>query len=188
MKINKSFLFFFLFANIFSFGQNNFKIGFRDEVGFINHEFGNINKTEFFIIPIQNIYITANLDMSTKFIIQLRSGMMLSKHNYEGFETGLFLFYNIPSSHLYVNSGVNFHFNIDTEGNSGGSGETSSFIGLGIGYKLSNIIALEISDHIPIKSKYGFFKYNNDYLDHKVLNIFKFGISIKITGNSFSAT
>lgn len=182
-NIHLFFYILFFTLNIITLAQEKFFINFRTDIGFLNYEFEDFKKNEFYIIPIQNIYFALNIKVNNDFTFQLRPGLMLNKHNFEGFEMGSFVVYDFCDPKIFINAGCNFHFNIDKEGNSGGTGETASFLALGIGYRLSKILSLEFSDHLSLKGKYGFFFINEKHRNHSILNILKIGLIIKIGGN-----
>lgn len=171
-------IFFILKSNIVP--QEILQLGFRTEIGYINYKIGDTTKEQLFIIPIQNISFTLDLKLNKELSFQVRPGLMLTNYNYEGFEFGSFIFYNLPFPKLYSNLGVNYHFNSNIEGNSGGTGRTASFIIFGIGYNFTNNFSLELSDQFPIKGNYGFFFYNSSYFNYKINNILKLGLAIKI--------
>jgi len=141
------------------FAQNKINLGLRSEIGVNQISIGEITESNFYILPIQNLSLTLDVDIHNNVTIQFRPGFILSKNNYEGFELGGYLSYKIPDSKLYSQLGINYHFNSSVDGNSGGSGETIALVGFGVGYQISRIFSIDISYHHPIKKLYGSFGF-----------------------------
>ena len=163
------------------FAQKDLYLSFRGETALMYFKVDKTNSAKITIPFIQNFYIPFSLVLSNDYILEFRPGYMLGSENYEGFELGSFLYYCIKNSDFSINSGINFHFNHDTEGNEGFYGETLSLVGFGINYKTSNKVSLELSYQIPIDSNYGFYGNSNlnRRIKHSILGLLKFGLLIK---------
>ena len=176
------FLFFFSFLYNSSCAQNIFSIGFRDDLGLINYKIGNIKRSDFMVYPIQNIYFTFDIEVNKANSFQIRPGYILAKNDFNGWEIGGYWIYNFAEGKYYSSFGFNLHLNNDVNGgNSGGYGNVISLLGFGIGYRTSEILALEISYQHPLKKHYGWFHYKGDFLQHSVESIIKLGVFFTIT-------
>lgn len=162
--------------------QNEVNLALRSEIGVKQISVGEINKSDYYIIPIQNLFLTFDIDLYGNISLQFRPGFILSKNYYEGFELGGYLNYKIPNSKLYSQLGINYHFNSSVDGNSGGSGETISLIGFGIGYQISKKISMDVSYHHPIQKFYGSFGYpeQNLHKSYYIERIIEMGIGFRI--------
>jgi len=126
--------------------------------------------------------LTLGVDLYNNISFQFRPGFIITKNYYEGFELGGYFCYKIPSSKLYSQLGINYHFNSSVDGNSGGSGKTISLIGFGIGYQISKKLSIDISFHHPIQNLYGSFGYpeQNLHKNYFIERIIELGVGLRI--------
>ena len=178
----KKISFIILFLNFLTYGQDGFFINFRGETVLLNYKVDNTKSTHLTIPVIQNLYIPFGFHFDKQYSLEFRPGYMLSQDNYEGFEIGVFLFYNFYVSRFSINGGINFHFNEDTDGNEGFYGKTIFLIGIGLNYKLANKIFLEVSYQNSLKSNYGFYGSTElgRNIEYSMNSIVKLGIIFRI--------
>jgi len=158
------------------FAQSGLNVHFRGDVALASFSVNGNRTTHFTKYPLIQSFSFSFGNSFNDLALDLRLGYVIMSENYEGFELGGFIFYSIPNSNLYFDTGLNYHFNPDELHNSGGTGETISQIALGLGYKLSEKIAVELNDFFPLKQKYGFY----DGETYKLLNIIKLGVVVQV--------
>jgi len=158
-----------------SIAQHKINLYFRGEAVLFSYKVDNESRTTFTKYPvIQSFSFAIDGLIFSDFILELRTGYKIAKDSYEGFELGGFLIYKFAP--FFINSGINFHFNRNQDGNSGGDGETVSLLGWGFGYKFSKNFGFEISYFLPLHNEYGIY----DGKIYKVNNIFNFGFVLRI--------
>lgn len=176
--MKKTILLILILSPIVISSQNNVKIGFRGELSYINFIIDNKHSSNITIPFIQNFYFPLGLKLNAKSSFEVRPGIILANDYYEGFELGIFFSYLIHQTNFYVVSGINFHFNKDTDGNEGFYGNTIALFDMEVGYSLSKKTSIIFSIQYPQKYDYGF--YGNAELErnivHNVKNIIKLGM------------
>jgi len=160
--------------------QSTINIGLRSEIGINQISIGEITENDFNILPVQNLSLTIDVDIYKNISVLFSPGFIFSKNYYEGFELGGYLGYRVLDSTIYSYLGINYHFNSSVDGNSGGSGETISLIGLGVGYKISKKISMEVSYHHPLEKFYGSFGYPGFHQNYNIKRIIEIGFGLEI--------
>jgi hypothetical protein len=142
--------------------------------------------------PIPSFYFLIGKNISDEFEFDLKPGILIMPDNdFNGFELGLTAEEkNFLSKKIYLTGGINLHFVSESAHGTSFVEVTYSkiiyFILLGVGYKLSDQIAIDITYHEALNPKYGYKAYSFDDKSvtgpTKLLNLIKIGFQFT-TGN-----
>ena len=138
----------------------SFKLGIRDELDLMLVKYRAGNSIEFGILPI-NIHLTTGVRFLEHYKIDIRYGIMVIYEDFEGFDIGIFLQYNLFSSNFYGSLGIDYFNAIGSSHNSGSTGGSFTFYCLGLGYNVSKHFNLDLMYCFPNEKVFAY--YQSDF-------------------------
>jgi hypothetical protein len=140
----------------------------------------------FNLSPLPSMYFIIAKDLSKSTSISLKPGLLLRPEVFQGFELGLLLKYKFTDAKAFLNGGVNMHIPKETAHGVIYYKATDSapifFILFGIGYRLSEIVHIDITYHHALNPEFGFVsnwisQFSSSSGPLKIANMIKLGLS-----------
>jgi hypothetical protein len=165
----------FWFIYFISLAQStSFHLGLKAEFyGYTHQEISSLAtyRKEFWISPLPAMYVVAVYDLSESISVFVKPGLSFRPAT-GNFEAGLGLIYKISNHDYFLTSGVNTYFNRVAESKS-----NIYFIFLGIGYQITNRLALDLTLHQGLNQDIAFYRTEKPDGPSKLHNMVKFGVA-----------
>jgi hypothetical protein len=182
----------FIALIIFTFYNNLYAQGIRigtriEPYMFLQKEVRNDGTyaSKYSFSPLPSFYFLIGENFFDDFELNLKPGILIIPNNdFNGFEIGLIGNKdNFLTRKTYLTGGINLHFISETAHGTSLVEATDSkiiyFLLLGLGYKLSDNIAIDITFHQALNPEYGYkaysYEYNNIKGPTKLYNLIKVG-------------
>ena len=175
---------FLIVCNLFiesSAQSKTFHLGLKAEFyGYTSQEVWSCKtySNKFNLAPLPAMYVLVSKDLSELISITLKPGISFRPIT-GNFELGLVIDYKILGNKYFLVSGINIYF-VNGEFfvcQSEIESDNIYFILLGIGYKLTDRLSVDISFHQALNQEFVFFSNDKDEGPSKLLNMVKFGLS-----------
>lgn len=119
-------------------------------------------KKNFRLSPYPSLYFLFITGLSESMSLIFKPGLLLFPEEYEGFDFAVYADYKF-SDLFFLNGGINMHIPPATAHGVIWYEETSSspvfFVLLGAGYRITNLISIDMSYHYALNPEFGFVSY-----------------------------